>query len=73
MTIPQKTIHNAITGEIIIRDYNADELAQLEKDKAETQAQAAKKAAKKAAKEAARKAVLAKLGISAEEAAALLG
>ena len=33
MTTPQKTIHNAITGEIIVRDYTAAELAQYEIDK----------------------------------------
>lgn len=73
MTTPQITIHDAITGQIITRDFNAAELAQLEVDKAEAEAQAEAKLAKKVAKEAARKAVLAKLGLSAEEAAALLG
>jgi hypothetical protein len=64
-----RTIHNAITGEITTIELTEVELAeraQLEKD-AKTQVEA------KATKEAARKAVLAKLGLSAEEAAALLG
>lgn len=62
-------IHNAETGEIIEREMNAEELAQWEIDKArfiaETEA-AATKAAEKAA-------LLAKLGITADEAKLLLG
>ena len=69
MTIPQITIYDAKTGETVTRDFNADELAQLEKDKAKAQldAQALE------ARQAKRQAVLDKLGLSAEEAAALLG
>ena len=69
MTTPQITIHNALTGETVTRDFNAAELAQLELDKA----QATKDAAAKAAKQAARQAVLDKLGLTADEAAALFG
>jgi hypothetical protein len=61
--------HNSITGETIVRDMTADELAQRELDQAET----AKQAEKEAAKAAARQAVLDKLGLTANEAAALLG
>jgi hypothetical protein len=69
MTIPSIKIHNAETGEIIEREMNAEELAQLAIDK---QIQADAKA-KAEAKEAARQAVLDKLGLSADEVAALLG
>ena len=69
MTTPQITIHNVLTGEIIVRNMDADELAQLELDKVEAKAQAKAQTAKQAA----RQAVLDKLGLSADEAAALLG
>ena len=52
-----------------MRDMNADELAQHELDKAE----ATKLAEAQAAKQAAKQAVLDKLGLSANEAQALLG
>ena len=64
-----RTIHDAITGETTIVELTEAELAEraqlLKDDQAQVKAQAAK--------EAARKAVLTKLGLSAEEAAALLG
>jgi predicted DNA-binding transcriptional regulator YafY len=69
MTTPQITIHDAITGETITRDFNAVELAQAKLDKVETEAQAEAQTAKQAA----RQAVLDKLGLTADEAAALLG
>ena len=69
MTTPQITIHNVLTGEIIVRNMDADELAQLELDKVEAKAQAKAQTAKQAA----RQAVLDKLGLTADEAAALLG
>jgi hypothetical protein len=68
MTIPTVKIHDAETGEIIEREMNAEELAQLAIDK---QIQADAKA-KAEAKEAARQAVLDKLGLSVDEVAALL-
>lgn len=68
-SIPQVTIHNVETGEIIIRDANAEELAQIELDKA---AQATADAAKAKA-EAEKAALLDKLGITEEEAKLLLG
>ena len=62
------TIHNAETGEIEIREMNAEELAQWEKDQAAEatrQAVEAQKAADKAA-------LLSKLGITEDEAKLLL-
>ena len=73
MTTPQITIHNAITGETITRDFNADELAQLETDQAQAVKDATDKAKADADKQAARQAVLNKLGLTADEVAALLG
>lgn len=61
--------HNVETNEVIEREMNADELAQLEKDKAVAAAQA-KAVTELAAKRAA---LLEKLGITEEEAAVLLG
>ena len=69
MTKTQIQIHDVLTGEIVLREMNADELAQLKKDK--TQAQLDTQALE--AKQAARQAVLDKLGLTANEAAALLG
>jgi hypothetical protein len=66
---PQVTIHNAETGEIITRDANAEELAQMEVDKA-AQAAADAAAAQKAADRAA---LLTQLGITEEQAKLLLG
>ena len=64
-----RTIHDAITGETTIVELTEAELAEraqlLKDDQAQVKAQVVK--------EAARKAVLTKLGLSAEEAAALLG
>ena len=60
---------NLLTGEIVEREQTTAEKAQAVKDKteAETQVEAV------AAKAAARQAVLDKLGLTADEAAALLG
>ena len=69
MTTPQITIHNVLTGEIIVRNMDADELAQLQLDKVEAKAQAKAQTAKAVA----RQAVLDKLGLTADEAVALLG
>lgn len=59
---------NAETGEEIEREMNAAELAQLEKDLIARDAERAEAEAKANA----RAAVLAKLGLTAEEAASLL-
>jgi hypothetical protein len=68
MTNPTIKIHNVETGEIIERDFNADELAQLEIDQAKAQTELQAEAAKAADKAA----LLAKLGISEDEAKLLL-
>jgi hypothetical protein len=62
-------IHNVETGEIIEREMNAEELAQLEADKAKAEAEAQAKAEAAVAKAA----LLSKLGITEEEARLLLG
>jgi len=69
MTTPQIKIVNAETGEETVRDMNTAELTQLAKDVAEREAIEAAEA--KAATDKA--ALLARLGITAEEAALLLG
>jgi hypothetical protein len=69
MTKEMIKIHNATTGEIIERELNAEELAQLAIDRATSdaiKAEQEKAAADKAA-------LLAKLGITADEAKLLLG
>jgi hypothetical protein len=68
-SIPQVTIHNVETGEIITRDANAEELAQMETNAAEAAAQKAAQAQKAAD----RSALLAQLGITEEQAKLLLG
>ena len=68
MTKPMIKEHNVETGEVIERELNAEELAQFEgslKDQAERDAD-------QAAKEADKAALLAKLGITADEAKLLL-
>jgi hypothetical protein len=79
MTIPTVKIHNVETGEVIEREMNAEELAQQEIDranalaKAEAEAEAIEAAKIEAETKAAEKlAVLEKLGLTAEEMAALL-
>ena len=69
MTNPMIKLVNAETGEEIVREMNAEELAQWEADKAEAQAEADARAAK----EHERQALLERLGITAEEAQLLLG
>ena len=73
MSTLQKTIIDCISGETITRDFNADELAQYEADKAQTIKDAAAKAKADTAKATARQAVLDKLGLTADEITALLG
>jgi phosphopantetheinyl transferase (holo-ACP synthase) len=62
-------IHNVETGEIIEREMTAEEIAQHKIDEENAKVRAAKLAAKNAAKQA----VLDKLGLTADEVAALLG
>jgi hypothetical protein len=66
---PQITIHDVQTGEVIVRDANAEEIAQIELDAAN----AATFKAEAAAKATARQAILDRLGLTAEEAQLLLG
>jgi FMN-dependent NADH-azoreductase len=61
--------HNATTGEIIEREINAEELAELKENVARVKAEEKAEAAKAAEKAA----LLAKLGISEDEARLLLG
>jgi len=60
--------HNIETGEVIEREMTAAEIAQWEADRAEAEAIKAAEATKAAEKIA----VLAKLGLTADEVAALL-
>ena len=63
------TEHNATTGETIVREMNDAEFAQYEIDQAANKAAAQAQADKVKAKQA----VLDRLGITADEAALLLG
>ena len=66
---PQIKIVNCETGEEIIRDANADEIAQIEKD-------AVNEAARKAeadARENAKAAILDRIGLTADELKTILG
>ena len=68
MTKPTITIHNCETGEIINREMNNDELKQYEAD----QLAAMEKAKAEATKVAEKAALLAKLAITEDEAKLLL-
>jgi len=72
MTTPQITIHNALTGEIVTRDYTATELAQYEADKIQADKDAETLAKAQADKDATRAAVMKRLGLSSDELLALL-
>lgn len=69
ITRPMVRIHDLETNEVIDREMNDAEFAQYEADQAATAALAAAEAAKAAEKEA----LLARLGITADEAKLLLG
>ena len=66
---PQVKIVNCETGEEVIRDANADEIAQMELDAAN----AATAKAEAEAKAAVRQAILDRLGLTADEAKLILG
>jgi hypothetical protein len=68
-TKPQVKIVNCETGEEIVRDANAEEIAQIELDAAN--AQAIKTEAE--AKEAAKAAILNRIGLTADELKTILG
>lgn len=67
---PQILIVNVETGEEIVRDMNAEELAQLEQDEAEAAQRAVQQAEAEAAKSAA-EAKLAALGLTTDDLKAL--
>jgi hypothetical protein len=69
MTNPLITIHNTTTDEIVTREMNAQEFKQYEADQVERVAETKAIKAIKAAKDA----LLARLGITADEAKLLLG
>ena len=69
MTNPMVRIHNVETGEIVDREMNDAEYAQYEAEQADREA----KEAEQAAKDEAKAALLERLGITADEAALLLG
>ena len=73
MNTPQITIHDCATGETVTRDLNETELTQFEADQAQTKNETTAKVKSDTAKAAARQAVLDKLGLTADEVAALLG
>lgn len=64
---------DALTGETIVRELTADEIAQREADLKEAKERAAKEVADKTALELKKQQVLEKLGLTADEVAALLG
>lgn len=68
-SIPQIKIVNVETGEEIVRNANADELAQIEADEAEAKAFKAAKAKAEADKAA----LLARLGLTEDELKTILG
>jgi hypothetical protein len=66
--MPKITTHNVETGEVVERDMTAAEQAELAKSEAEDVAKMAERVKAITAKEA----VIAKLGLTADEVAALL-
>jgi len=68
-TKPQVKIVNCNTGEEIIRDANADEIAQMEIDAADVKTLKAEAEAKKATKLA----ILDRIGLTADELKTILG
>jgi antitoxin component of RelBE/YafQ-DinJ toxin-antitoxin module len=67
------TEHNALTGKTIVRDMTETEQAQAVKDLTEKQKQIETQEQNDSAKAVLRQAVLKKLGLTADEAAALFG
>lgn len=72
MTYVEKII-DITTGEETIRPYTKEENATVEAAKSQSENEIAEREAQAKAKEVARQAVLDKLGLSADEVAALLG
>ena len=73
MTNYFERIIDSTTGEEKIRPYTTEEIAAVEALQAEMDAEKAKRDAEQAQRNAAREAVIAKLGLTADEVAALLG
>lgn len=71
--MPTKLIVDCSTGAVEEVELTAEEIAQREADAKAFAEAKAKEEAEKAAKEAARAEILEKLGLTAEEAAVLLG
>lgn len=72
MSTPQITIYDVTTGEIVTRDFNATELAQLEIDKIQADKDDETLAKAQADKLAKRAAVMTRLGLTSDELLALL-
>lgn len=72
MTYNEKIV-DVTTGEETIRPFTAEEIAVVEAEQAIAKAEDDARAAEQSAKDAAKKAVLKKLGLTADEVAALLG
>lgn len=70
---PQILITDLSKGTSVLRDMTTDETAELNAQRAEANAQAETREQDLTARAAARQAVLDKLGLTADEAAALLG
>lgn len=68
----QETIFDVATGKETIRPYTKEEIANAEAKKVQIEAEIFERQTIEAAKEAAKQAVLSKLGLTAEEVAALL-
>ena len=73
MSTPQITIHDAITGEIVTRDFNAIELAQFEANKLQTEKDLKAKEKTEKALADKRQTILDRLGITTEEFQTLIG
>ncbi len=68
-----KIIHDVETGEITQIELTADEVAELQAEAAKISAKKTAEETERAEKQSAKEAVLAKLGLTADEVAALLG
>jgi len=71
--IPQVLVTDLSKGTTVLREMNIEELAQQDKDKLADDAKKIADNAAQAVKDAARQAVLDKLGLTQDEAQALLG
>jgi hypothetical protein len=72
-TLPQVKIVNLETGEEIVRDATAEEIAQMELDSADSLARKATAEAEAEAKAAEKSALLARLGLTENELKTILG